>query len=132
MGDCVKDLLVHVAHVSRLLTQLEADPKVSRTLLVEAELGLLEQALPGLAAHQLHQHVQGLRPEVHGRRVREVLVDVLERAGGPEEVVHGRVEPLLCASILSRPDLSVETTDVEEDRGFFKRNCSLATWHTRQ
>ena len=50
----------------------------------EAEPALLKQTLPCLCAHELYHHLQRLRPQVHARRVRKVLVDVLEGAGSPE------------------------------------------------
>ena len=115
MGDRLKNLLIHIADMGRLLPQLQADAQVRCALLVQAQLRLLEEALPRLPTHQLHQHVQRLGPEVHGGGVGEVLVDVLEGAGCPQEVVNGCVESLLCAAVLSRPDLGVETPDVEED-----------------
>ena len=115
-----------------LLPKLQADAQVRRALLVQAQLGLLKEALPRLPTHQLDQHVQRLGPEVHGGSVGEVLVDVLEGAGRPEEVVDGGVEALLRASVLPCSNLGVETSNVEEDGGFFKGNRSLAAWYSCQ
>ena len=132
VGDRLKNLLVHVAHMRGLLSKLQADAQVRRALLVQAQFRLLKEALPRLPAHQLHQHVQRLRTEVHGGGVGEVLVDVLEGAGRPEEVVDGGVEALLRASVLPCSNLGVETSNVEEDGGFFKGNRSLAAWYSCQ
>ena len=44
----------------------------------DLELCLLEQALPGLRAHQVDQHVQGGGAQVHAGSIGEVLVNVLQ------------------------------------------------------
>ena len=41
------------------------------------QLGLLEEALARLRTHQVHHHLQRVRAQVHRRRVRKVLVNVL-------------------------------------------------------
>ena len=76
--------------------------------------------------------MQSLGTKVHGGGVCEVLVDVLEGAGGPEKVVDGGVEALLSAPVLPRPDLGVQSANVEQDGGFFKSDSSLATWDSCQ
>ena len=59
-------------------------------------------------------------------------MDVLEGAGGAQEVVDGRVEPLLAVAVLPRADLRVESGDVEEHRGLLKGHCPLAAGHAGQ
>ena len=44
----------------------------------DLELCFLEQALPGLRAHQVDQHVQGGGAQVHAGSIGEVLVNVLQ------------------------------------------------------
>ena len=51
VGDRLKNLLVHIAHMGGLLPQLQADAQVRCALLVQAQLCLLKEALSCLAAH---------------------------------------------------------------------------------
>ena len=51
VGDRLKNLLVHIAHMGGLLPQLQTDAQVRCALLVQAQLCLLKEALSCLAAH---------------------------------------------------------------------------------
>jgi hypothetical protein len=40
---------------------------------------------PHLATHELDHHLKGLGPQIHARRIREVLVNILEGSGRSAE-----------------------------------------------
>lgn len=44
--------------------------------------------------HELHEHVEHVRCQVHARGVCEVLVEIGEGPGGSQEVVHSLVQTL--------------------------------------
>lgn len=80
--------------------------------------------------HELHEHLEHLGSEVHGRRVREVLVYVPEGAGGSQEAVDGGVEALRRRPVLLGADLRVHRAHVEQDARLLEGDRSLAGWHT--
>ena len=59
-------------------------------------------------------------------------MNVLEGSGGSEEVVDRGVESPRRPPVLPRPDLRVESSDVEQDGGLLEGDSSLTTWHSVQ
>ena len=59
--------------------------------------------------HELYQHVQHMRRQVHAGGVCEVLVHVGERAGGSQEIVHGLVQTFGVEPVLFGAQLCVQS-----------------------
>lgn len=82
--------------------------------------------------HQLHEHLQHMRAEIHAWSVCEVLVDVSKCSGRSEKSVDSLVESSSGHTILLGGQLCVKCAGIEKNRGFFKGDCSLTTWHPCQ
>ena len=80
--------------------------------------------------HQLHEHIQHIRSQIHARRVREILVDVSEGPGAPQKRIDRLIQSPRGSSILLRGDLSVQSARVEEYRGLLEGNGTLTRGHT--
>lgn len=77
--------------------------------------------------HQLHEHLQHIRTQIHTRRICEVFVDVTESAGRSQESVDRLIESSSCQAILLSGQLCVKCASIKENRCLFEGNGSLAT-----
>lgn len=100
-------------------------PGVSRL-----KVQLLKQTLPSLCQHKLHQHVQHIRSQIHTRRVGKILVYVSKCTSRSEKSVHSLIQTPGCSPVLFSGYLGVQSSCVEEDRGFLEGNGALTARYT--
>jgi len=71
-------------------------------------------------------------PQIHRRRVGEIVTDVGKGPRWSEEAVDGQVESTSAPPVLAGAELRVQGTHVEQDASFLKGDRSLTAGGSRQ
>jgi len=82
--------------------------------------------------HEQDESLEDLRGQVHGRSVGEVVDNEAEDGGCSQKVIHRAIEPVARPAFQPRPDLRVQSSQVEEDASLFESHGPLSAGHARQ